>query len=856
MAYNPPNTKNEQDTAFDPEHVKAAQALESAEQDQRDAFSRDFENPERMSKDGVSGDLSGGAREKEESPTFRNRVNSSYGGYKRQGGGKITGANASALLKKRGPLGLLITLISGGGIAGFMGLQGLLPIHIVENFISRNDTQNTSLTIRTNKILNSKIVGDTTSGSCEIIQIACRFQRPSNKLLSNLEKQGVTAWNKKGEVITKKNFVANERPAKYSFIDKTGTNIDVTPEKFASTLKNNAEFRAAFHNAYKTRFVSFADSVFKTVKDRFGFKTSDKLIKTSTSDDAKTKINESVAGNETGAKKALSEGVTEEATAVIEKELTDEAVKETGKIAKSGKGNAIGLVAGAVCLLGDSPGLVIRTVRAYQMAQLIRYAALITTTAYAIKAGEATAEEVNVIGNLLTQVVDGKSAMDSFGIKNGLFGDTKANDDDYKKFSPGASVIGSIGGLNQITSSTAKKDACQVATNPATGAAIDAATSETIVAPLINIGAGIAISAAMSAILPTVIPVVVSLMSPYLQPLLGYFFGDLTQNLIGVNVGNAFASGLLNMLGQTANARGNMALSVKDALSYNKLTDEVNIAYAEEDRATLSPLDASSPNTMLGSFVSSLMPYYSNTSSATGILSTIGSMVTKSFGSIFNSTSVSATDNTEQYSMCEDPEIKNNDIAAGPFCNIIYGIPPKYLDKDPVDVVNALIKSGDIDQNTGEPIDKNADVLTQTGIRTDSSDSNQGGLKAWLDLCTDGASDQANNCKITDTTADYALYAIDHSIQKTMDGEDSVLDPTTTDNATSASLTTSLTDLSSANSSEDTALSYSLPIFSTIGNFFTNIVKAPARQPSYLPYVANTPEYISLPPKKLEGLTV
>jgi hypothetical protein len=856
MAYNPPNTKNEQDTAFDPEHVKAAHALEAAEQDQRDAFNRDFENPERMSKDGVPGDLSGEAREKEESPTFRNRVNSNYGGYKRQGGGKITSANASALLKKRGPMGLLITLISGGGIAGFMGLQGLLPIHIVENFISRNDTQNTSLTIRTNKILNSKLTGDTTSG-CGYVKVACRFQRPSNKLLSNLEKEGVTAFDKNNDVISKKIIFANERPKSYAFVDKTGTKINVTAEEFASTLNTNAEFRAAFHNAYNTRFVSFADSIFKTVKNRFGFKTSDTLSKTSSADDANTRINETVAGNETGANSAVADGVTSEGEAVVEKELTDEAVKETGKVAKSGKGNAIGLVAGALCLVGDAPGLVIRTVRTYQMAQLVRYAALITTAAYAIKAGEATAEEVSVIGNLLTQVIDGKSAMDSFGIKNGLFGDTKANNDSYKKFSPGASVISAIGGLNQVTSSTAKKDACSVATNPATGAAIDAATSETIIAPLINIGAGVAISVVMSAILPKVIPVAVSLMSPYLKPLLKYFIGDLTQNLTGEDVGNGFSSGLLNMLGQTANALGNMALSVQDALSYNKLTDEVNIAYAQEDRATLSPLDASSPNTMLGSFVSSLMPYYSSTSSVTGVLSTIGSMVTKSFGSMFSSTSVSAsTEDTGQYSMCEDPDIKNNDIAAGPFCNIIYGIPPKYLDRDPVAVVNSLVASGDIDENTGEPIDKGADVLTATGIRPDSSDSNPGGLKAWLDLCTDGASDQANNCKITDATANYALYAIDHSIQKTMDGEDTELDPTTADNSASASLTADLTDINSSSDNKNTALSYSLPIFSTVSNFFTNIVKTPAKQPSYLSYLANTSEYVSLPPKKLEGLTV
>jgi len=39
--------------------------------------------------------------------------------------------------------------------------------------------------------------------------------------------------------------------------------------------------------------------------------------------------------------------------------------------------------------------------------------------------------------------------------------------------------------------------------------------------------------------------------------------------------------------------------------------------------------------------------------------------------------------------------------------------------------------------------------------------------------CTDGTTDAAEGCKITDKkTANYALYTIDHRIQQSLDGPD------------------------------------------------------------------------------------
>jgi hypothetical protein len=159
---------------------------------------------------------------------------------------------------------------------------------------------------------------------------------------------------------------------------------------------------------------------------------------------------------------------------------------------------------------------------------------------------------------------------------------------------------------------------------------------------------------------------------------------------------------------------------------------------------------------MLGSIVQQLLPYYSSSSSAFGSVAnsiySISSIALGSFGTMFKPLISNATDDSAQYQLCDDPSIQNNDIAAGPFCNIIYGIPTQYLNEDPVTVSEDLSNSGDIDSDSGEPVSK--------------SD-----YAKWLDMCTDGTADQANNCTITDqTTAEYALYTNYYRIQQSMDG--------------------------------------------------------------------------------------
>jgi hypothetical protein len=742
----------------------ASRKLQDAEQ--QSGYDKDFDaltNPDHMAKDGKSGNLSNGIRQAEEDGGWQDNTSSEPTSVKGKGRGR------------KGPVIGLIGILTGGGIgAAIFSFQALLPIDVLQNLISKYDIQNTSMTIRTDKLIASKITNSATSGSCNVIQIACRFSRPSNKLLNQLEKNGITAVDKTGAKITGTGLFPNTRPASYKFTGSDGKEITVAAKDFSKTLASNAEFRAAFHSAYNPRFIGYADAIFKAIETRFGFNKQDSTANEKDAKSTQETINEEVAGEDEGvpaAEAAGGDALDTEAEGILTKDITSSAEE----VAESGKGNAVGLLSGVVCTAVDIPGLVSKTVRAYQMAQLIKFAMVYLTAFSAIKAGDATQNEIATITSSLTIVSAGKSAMDSFGMKSALFGDTvPAKTDSYLKFSPGGNVVAALSGVTRYTDSTLKNQACSVAENPATGAGIDLATSETIVIPIVNAAAGFAISEALQYVLPPIISAGVQALaqSGVLKTVLQYFLGNLTQNLVGDDTGNALASGASNLMSQTANAGGNMPLTVNQAVAYNADTQEVNLAYAQEDRATLSPLDASNPNTALGSIVASFLPYYGTIHNASDILSTIGSIVPNSLSTLFGG-SANAADTATQYEGCDDVSITDNNVAAGPFCNIDYGIPSQYLNEDPIDVLNNL-GPANIDPDTGDPVP--------------GSD-----LQTWLTNCTDGTTNQLSDCVISDEThAEYALYTVDHRIQSTMDGEDTTLDPSTTTASASADLSNSV----------------------------------------------------------------
>jgi hypothetical protein len=669
-------------------------------------------------------------------------------------------------LKSKGPSALIITFIlSSLSFVGFIGNPAFLNQSIFGNLISKFNIQETSLEARASKLTYNKISKAVTSGVCGTkINILCKYSRPSNKLLRNLKKNGIEALDKNDKVIEGTGILPNTRPVKYKYTNSSGEEIEIKAEDFSKRLSDNPEFRAAFHDAYNPRFISVIDSVFSKIKAKIGFSTSDKLKESTDEESATKEINDESSAIEEGTSKVEQEGkeaTEQEVKEIIEKE-SDEEAEKIGETGKKG-GGAVSLIPAVACMAKDIPGLITKASRAFQMAQLIKYSAVFLSTFGSIKAGDATPAETSAVGDILTKVVNGKSAMDSFGMKYAITGDTVPTTTNYKKYAPGGNVISALGSFVQVAGSNGVSTACNVATSTAANGVIDVALGTTIIGEVVNIGVGYAVGQIVEAITPKIVSALMSVIPT--DKILGFFLGDLTQNLSGENVGDALTSGASHVMGQTSNAGGNVPLTVSQAVAYNQETQKVQLAYAEEDRVTKSPLDVSSQNTFMGSIVNQLMPYYLNSGSSFGsisnIFATVANLASNSLGFIYKSSSLytsADSNNTSQYQLCDDPSIKDNDVAAGPYCNIIYGVPTEYLNVDSTDVLNYMIDNKYIDEDTG-------DVIT---------DSNKGSTdyNDWITKCTDGTTQDAASCKVTDQkNAYFSLYTIDHRVEQTMDDD-------------------------------------------------------------------------------------
>src|ERR1035437_9887008 len=138
--------------------------------EQQSAYNNDFNsmmNPDNFSKDGKSGDLSGGVRKAEEEPSYINNVEETAKDLTKAAMGKVP------FVKRKGPMGAIIGLLLTGtfGVGVFFGPASLL-INLKENLISKFDYGNTTATTRADKILAKKLSSQFTSGSCNIIKIA------------------------------------------------------------------------------------------------------------------------------------------------------------------------------------------------------------------------------------------------------------------------------------------------------------------------------------------------------------------------------------------------------------------------------------------------------------------------------------------------------------------------------------------------------------------------------------------------------------------------------------------------------------------------------------------------------------
>jgi LAS superfamily LD-carboxypeptidase LdcB len=716
------------------------------------------------------------------------------------GNQKKSGTSRVKILKRVGIFGGAGGIIGGALflLSGFIPLGGLI-INLGETATANRDTQNTILTKRLYKTLDSKLVGSTTSGTCSVVKIACRFSKPSNALLSRLDDYGIKALKADGVTPVEKTRIGfpKERPGFYSYTKAGGTTMTVSAEKFTQTLRNEPEFRKAFTTAFNMRYWGYADQFIKDLFykkndiDRSGKKTKDLDSKdpaksvAAIADDAdknnKVKSTTDPEAKNTAAKGAISDAVSEEIT-------------KTTKKAASKIGSPVTALGSLACTAINVPGVFTKVVRAYQMRQEIVLAATIVLTASSmIKTGEVSPEMVATVGTLLTAtslLPNGKktkSAMDSFGIQNVLNFASSSSNKSYQKFIPGFSAIQATSGISGFANNAVVKSSCEVISSPQASIAEDAVETaagaafagvgSVIVAGFKSAIKGVALIGAIDA--------AVSLASPFIKSSVDFFIGQIPAETIASVLGNADIStakeeDLGNVLGSGMNffysnaalSTGSAPLSTTQLASYNSLTKDTQIAYAEQDRVGRSPLDVSSPYTFLGSIVSNFYKtaYVPNNVLKT-ISSTIGSVLSQPFSLLNTSTYANSDDLTARCSHAADVGVDSS-VGVGAFGDICAGIPAEYLNTSTADVLASVVDQ--VDENTGQP-------------------KGDGSVQTSLDTCGEGDLLSAKGCTITDQArANQSIYMYDLRVNDMLDGTNTDVDTGETASSTSETATTTV----------------------------------------------------------------
>ncbi len=837
------NQKSAQDEKYNP----ATRQLNDAEQ--QGSFDDDFNSitsPDNMEQEGKPGDLAGGAKDAEENPKSGGYYNNYTGAQKKA----LKSVNKLHMLRKRGPLATIILLVFGGGL-GFSALftPGLLIVQMKEVMVNKFNTQLASMDVRTEKIISKKITGST-SGICAPVSIKCKYSTMSEEQVAKFKAAGIDV---EGESISRGRI----KPTKLTLKD----GVSIKPNEFDSTYRTNSSFKSAVNDAYNPKFNGFNDSVWSRFADRIGISKKPKI--TGDTDEARAKSLDDAVRNideptttvripstdeknpatgqnytqpeideftkaSNAAKKLASEAAS--STAVVTEAV--DAVKGGATKAASGASHLFSLsgVADNICQAYGAVqtlGYAAKTVRAVQLA---RYAMAFLNLADEIKAGNSPSPgEVAYMGGILTNIaydagsaatrVSRGSATQSYGYRFAAYGESGAMDSFTMQFLAGGGLTGELinvtSAIKTALSGIGGPQTCKSLANPwvqagtligGIGLTLVPGFGEAyITGKAVALGAAqIAFSVAMY-VLPNLLKNIVA--------------GNVTKGMVGADAGDAYTSGADGLMGGVANGGGNSAMTTADALAYNDLQTKTVAYYNKLEASKLSPLDATSRYTFMGSIVSSLLPYYSRLGSFGGIATSIGSIVSSSFASIIpKSSALSDQQYADSLKVCQDYDYQQLGIAVDPFCNVIYGIAPKYLNKDPVTVINELESAGEIDPVTGDPI---------------------GAYKTFADQCIGrekplgGAPVSSNEkngseCVLNDQNANYYLHYIDQRVMGIMDDTSSTA--STTASAANTTLPTgTMTELAqlikSSGNVNDTTGQIDQVIAGTRSNIYTGVLQ-------------------------------
>ena len=684
-------------------------------------------------------------------------------------------------------------ILGGGGLVGITGFilvgmasPSLLIVQMKETMLGKFNTQLASMETRSNKLLVSKMSG-ATAGCDGIIKIRCKFTTMSAKQVAKLKAAGI-------EVEGKEVLGGRVKPTGLKYKDQP-----IAPKDFTRAANTNADFRSALKQAYNPKYAGFVGKAWSAVSGRFKISKQDPdLNAAEDKEKAKAKVNQIAQEGveDTGSRLTIDASPEDCETDCTSQEKANQVNEEARNLdgaAKDGSaaadvraklsGIGVGSVTSAfkITALEDNACQVYGAVtalnyaaKAIRAAQLVRYAMIYLAIADAIKGGASPdPADVALLGDAATTVTKDPndstktlvgSATDSFGYRYAQYGDTGGSAQSMQlsnRFMAGGGFVGEMStAVNTIFAfipggRPAAKDVCKTLANPFVQGGSLLLGVASLLVPGVNV-AKIATSAAGGIAVSVVLAVLPGMLADIVA-------GTVTNDLKGEEVGNALTSGSGALMSDAlAGQNGNGLMTKDDAIAYNSLQTNTNNQYIADELRETSPFDATNPHTFVGSIVSSLLPLQSSSNPITAVS---GFLATSVRGLVPSSSAVSQEDYAKSLDICQDQDALDAGYAVDPFCNVIRGIPTKYLDKDPVAVIDSLIANGDLNASDELPTQQYNDFISKC-ITVE-------GPVGYSDPSTGFDKGEANGCVISSSTvADRYLYYMDNRIELGMSGED------------------------------------------------------------------------------------
>jgi hypothetical protein len=641
---------------------------------------RDLQNKEREA--GTSEGQATSPEDQAKSSDVREREQSG-GGWQNN----FTGQNAKskgkgdwrATLKKRGPLGLILAVLGGGGFAlGALLSPSLLLIQMKTIFTNDRSDSSPAVQVHANALITNKAKSlNSKLGVCgDKVTIHCKFGTMSNRQLNKFKKAGF-------QIETEKKFGRNVIK---SMTLPDGRKIE-DPKQLQEVLKE-PKVAAAFQQVFSVA-TPFISNFFSTVLGKLGLSKVAKVT-----GETKEKVKESFRSHL---------GLDPDGTSTTK--FKTAVGKAKGIADKAGK--TVGLELG--CLAYNVSRITVNSIKIAKGAALAAFALTFMIAADQILAGDAEPEVISQLGTQLTSTNQdpndptyGLAATDSTMFKAALFGDTNSLPGYATQYLLGGSALAAslatgVKFVNDLTGGTRNTKAiCKLVQGTGYlqclagwGGLAGCAAMETIGAPIVE------------KIVKDVIEKALEQGSKM----------ELNDKTIGVKAGDAIGVGLGVILGRMSQSYGMKPSNRNQIKQYLADTDEVrqqDIAIAKY-QGQQNPMDINNQYSFLGSMATSLRLSGFSGTSFTKNVSNLFALIPSS---LLSATTVGAQVyqpvtpyNEARFNKCEDPGLEEAGIDGDLDCGVRFTQSSEQMNMDVDANLDYMVNNGHIadDDLTGTP---------------------------------------------------------------------------------------------------------------------------------------------------------